>query len=82
MTRTDELVAMHVASKYTDEQWEFVFELKCYGYTLRELGDWLGVSNTLLMYHFKRLGLMSDNRLPLSTYDNKLKKLGDPHARP
>ena len=82
MTRTDELVATHIAEKYTDEQWEFVFELKCYGYTFRELADWLGVSATLVQYHFKRLGLMSSVRLPLSTYDNKLKKLGDTHARP
>lgn len=82
MTRTEELVATHVAEKYTDDQWEYIFELKCYGYTFKELAEWLCVSETLIQYHFRRLGFMSSVRPPLSTYNNRLKRLGDTHARP
>ncbi len=82
MTRTAQLVATHVGGGYTDEQWEFIYELRCYGYTLKELSDWLGISSTLIRYHFKRLGLVSTVRLPLSTYNEKLRKLGDSDARP
>lgn len=77
MAQTEELVHTHIGSKYTDEQWELVFELKCYGYTYRELADWLGVSHTLVQNKFLELGCMSRTRPPLSTYDEKLKKLGD-----
>lgn len=81
MTPTEQLITTHVP-KYTDEQWEFIFELKCYGYSTRELARWLGVSRNLIQWHFKRLGFTSSDRLPLSTYDEKLRKLGDTHARP
>lgn len=76
MAQTEELVLTHSRGKYTDEQWEFVFELKCYGYTYRELADWLGVSHTLVQNKFLELGCMSRTRPPLSTYDEKLMKLG------
>ena len=97
MTHTEELVATLVTpttkkkrrrrgcyntKKYTDEQWEFIFELHSYGYSAKELGEWLGVSYKTVAYHFERLGLYSTKRFPLSTYDDKLRKLGDTHARP
>lgn len=90
MTHLDELVATLVTEdtsttrrkrtqvkKFTNEQWEFIFELRCYGYTLAELGAWLGIPQNTLYYHFARLGFIATKRLPLSTYDEKLRKLGD-----
>jgi hypothetical protein len=81
MAKTKRVVPTPVASMYTEEQWEFIFELKCYGYTYRELGEWLGVSHTLVQDVFKRQGFISDARLPLSAYNEKLQKLGDTDVR-
>lgn len=80
MTHIKQLVATHVGGGFTDEQWEFIFELRCYGYTLRELSEWLGVSHGTIQWHFNRLGFMSSVRLPLSTYDEKLRRIGDSDA--
>ena len=82
MTSTEQLVVTHIGGGFTEEQWELIFELRCYGYTLRELADWLGISGSTIQYHFKRLGLISSVRPSLSTYNEKLRKLGDTDARP
>jgi hypothetical protein len=92
MTHTEELVATLVTEKtsaiktepkkYTDEQWEFIFELWRYGYTYDELVKWLGVCCSTISFHFRRLGFKSRHRVPLSHYDEKLRRLGDTHARP
>ena len=80
MAQSKQLVATHVGAGYTDDQWEFIFELKCYGYTYSELANWLGVTEGVIKGQFRRLGLFSVDRLPLSTYDEKLRKLGDADA--
>ena len=85
MTHTEELVDTLVQHKrhrgpLTDKQWEFVYELWCFGYTPQELGSWLMVHPSTISYHFKRLGFTSTDRLPLSAYDEKLWKLGDSHV--
>lgn len=86
MTHTEELAATLKdygrKSFLTDAQWELVYELWCLGYSPRELGEWLQVHPNTIRYHFRRLGFTPDKRLPLSSYNEKLRKLGDTHARP
>ncbi len=69
----------------TDEQWEFVFELYCFGYNYNDLSEWLGYTGANIRHHFHRLGLRANrNDLePLSIYTRKLFMLGvDSDVRP
>ena len=64
-------------SQYTDRQWEFVYELWCIGYPLRDLASWLSIHLNTIKYHFRRLGFTPEERIPLSEYNEQFERLGD-----
>lgn len=63
---------------FTDKQWEYLYKLHCYGYTYRELAEWLGISHGTVQYNFYRLGYKAytDVRPPLNTYTKEFIALG------
>lgn len=63
---------------FNDKQWKLIYELYCYGYSYKELADWLGVSAETVGYNFRVRGLRASGeyRVPLSCYKNELIRLG------
>ena len=64
---------------FNDEQWKFLYELHCYGYTYKELAEWLGISHGTVQYNFYTRGYKCFDREPLSLYDKKFIALGGDH---
>ena len=66
----------------SEKQWEFVYKLHCYGYTYKELAEWLNVYPGTVQYNVHRLGFKSYDREPLTSFNDKLQALGgDRNAR-
>jgi hypothetical protein len=63
---------------YNDAQWKLIYELYCYGYSTRELGEWLGMTKEAVWYNFRIRGFKAsgDYRVPLSHYKDELIRLG------
>ena len=71
-----------MAPYFNDRQWEFLYELHCYGYTYKELAKWLGVSPNTIKYNFYKREFKCFDREPLDIYSDDFKARGcERHAR-
>lgn len=66
-----------MAKSYNDRQWELVYKLHCYGYTYKELGEWLRLAPGTVKHNVWELGHETFERVPLSKFDEQLRRLGD-----
>lgn len=61
---------------FNDRQWRFLYKLHCYGYTYKEISEWLHISPNTVQYNFYRLGLKCFEREPLIAYQSQFDALG------